>query len=169
MDSEDNKKDNKKDDKRNEDITKIKKVGGIKGWLLRKVKTFVWDANSNTLVLPQGVSLTVEEEAELRAMFGEIVSMAKTVDEHRKQMMIAQEQMGIKFKDGLVEGYSVLVKGTFRELTGVFANRIHDNLKNMLLVNNRFLSGLWKAISKSNDNNSSKSSRPLMRRGNEGR
>lgn len=166
MDSEDNK--DKKEDNIS-DKTKIKKVGGIRGWLLRKVKTFMWDANSNTLVLPQGVSLTLEEEAELRAMFGEIVDQAKVVAQHREQMMNMQQQMGVRFKADVVEGYNVLVNGTYRELTGLLAHKIHDNLQGMLMVNNRFLSGLWKVISRSNDNNSNNKTSPLMRRGNDGR
>lgn len=166
MDSEDDKKDNAKDADKNKSETKIEKVGGIRGWLLRKVKTFVWDAKSNTLVLPQGVSLTVEEEAELRAMFGEIVSHAKTFEDHRRQMM---QQVGIKFKNGLVEGYKLRVKGTYRELTGALAHKIHDNLQGILLVNNRFVKGLWSILSKSNDNSKSKVFNKFFRKGNDGR
>lgn len=169
MDSDDNKEkeENKEKSNKPENETKIKKVGGIRGWLLRKAKTFMWDANSNTLVLPQGVSLTIEEETELRAMFGEITDQAKVVAQHREQMMSAQQQMGVRFKADVINGYSLLISGSYRELTGVLAHKIHDNLQGMLMVNNRFLSGLWKAISRSNDNK--EKSPLLMKRGNDGR
>lgn len=169
MDSENNNDDKKKDDKQPKTEPKIKKVGGLKGWLLRKVKTFMWDANSNTLVLPQGVSLTVEEENELRAMFGEIVDQAKVVAQHREQVMVGQQLAGVKFKANVVKGYNLLVNGTYREFTGLLAHKIHDNLQGMLMVNNRFLSGLWKALSKSNDNTKQQRGKSVIRRGNDGR
>ena len=167
MDSEEKKEDNKKDDKQKKSETKIEKVGGIRGWLLRKAKTFMFDAKNNKLVLPQGVTLTVEEKAELEAMFGEIIDQAKIVAQHREQMMSAQQQAGVRFRANVVEGYNLLVNGTYRELTGILAHKIHDNLQGMLMVNNRFLSGLWKALSKSNDNNQNVTS--MFKKGNDGR
>lgn len=149
MDSAEDKKDTNKDKKE----TKIEKVGGIKGWLLRKAKTFMFDAKNNKLVLPQGVTLTIEERAELEAMFGEIIDEAKIVAQHREAMMNMQQQMGVKFKSNVVKGYSLLVNGTYRELTGILAHKVHDNLSQMLSVGN--LKGLWKLLSKSNDNNKS--------------
>lgn len=151
MGSEENKEDNKKDDKKKKSETKIEKVGGIRGWLLRKAKTFMFDAKNNKLVLPQGVTLTIEEKAELEAMFGEIINQAEVVAKHREMMMNAQQQMGVRFKSNVVEGYNLLVNGTYRELTGIVAHKIHDNLANLLSVGN--LRGLWKVLSKSNDNN----------------
>ncbi len=151
MDSEDIKKDNKKNTDKFKNEPKIEKVGGIKGWLLRKAKTFMFDVKNNKLVLPQGVTLTVEEKAELEAMFGQIIDQAEVVAKHREQVMSAQQQMGVRFKSNVVKGYSLLVNGTYRELTGVLAHKIHDNLSQMLSVGN--LRGLWKVLNKSNDNN----------------
>lgn len=150
MDSEENK-DNKKDNKNKKNEPKIEKVGGIRGWLLRKAKTFVFDVKNNKLVLPQGVTLTIEERAELEAMFGQIIDQAEVVAKHREQMMSAQQQAGLHFAAKLREGYTVLVNGTYREITGIVAHKIHDNLKGLLSVGN--LRGLWKVLSKSNDNN----------------
>ena len=102
MDSEDNIE--KQDKKEKKQKPEIKEVGGMRGWLLRKAKTFMWDANSNTLVLPKGVVLTVEEKADLQAIFGQIVDDAQIVAKHREQMMELQQQSGVKFKSEVIKG-----------------------------------------------------------------
>ena len=51
---------------------KIEEVGGVHGWLLKKAKTFMWDASSNKLILPKGVVLSIEEKAALEDLIGEI-------------------------------------------------------------------------------------------------
>ena len=119
---------------------------------MRKAKTFMWDAKSNTLVLPKGVVLTLEEKAELEAIFGKIVDHASEVVRHREEMMMKQQQVGVKFKADVIKGYSLLVNGSYRELTGVVAHKIHENLKNVLMINNRFMSSLWKSLSSANKN-----------------
>ena len=165
MDSEDNIE--KQDKKEKKQKPEIKEVGGMRGWLLRKAKTFMWVANSNTLVLPKGVVLTVEEKADLQAIFGQIVDDAQIVAKHREQMMELQQQSGVKFKSEVIKGYNLLVNGTYRELTGVLAHKIHDNLQGMLMVNNRFLSGLWKALNRSNDNKKAQENIAMMKKQNE--
>ena len=165
MDSEDNIE--KQDKKEKKQKPEIKEVGGMRGWLLRKAKTFMWDANSNTLVLPKGVVLTIEEKADLQAIFGQIVDDAQIVAKHREQMMELQQQSGVKFKSEVIKGYNLLVNGTYRELTGVLAHKIHDNLQGMLMVNNRFLSGLWKALNRSNDNKKAQENIAMMKKQNE--
>lgn len=125
----------------------IKEAGGVHGWLLKKAKTFMWDAASNTLVLPKGVVLTKEEREALESVFGAIKDEAKEFDERRRLQMLAMQNTGIKFKSEITKGYTILLSGSYRELTGILANKIHDNLRGMLLVNNRFLSGVWKVIS----------------------
>jgi hypothetical protein len=142
----------KKDTQKQSEQPEIKEVGGVRGWLLRKAKTFMWDAKSNTLVLPKGVVLTLEEKAELEAIFGKIVDHASEVVRHREEIMMKQQQVGVKFKADVIKGYSLLVNGSYRELTGVVAHKIHENLKNVLMINNRFMSSLWKSLSSANKN-----------------
>ena len=150
--SQKDEKKSKKDTQKQSEQPEIKEVGGVRGWLLRKANTFMWDAKSNTLVLPKGVVLTLEEKAELEAIFGKIVDHASEVVRHREEMMMKQQQVGVKFKADVIKGYSLLVNGSYRELTGVVAHKIHENLKNVLMINNRFMSSLWKSLSSANKN-----------------
>ncbi|MBQ8677059.1 MAG: hypothetical protein IJ529_01155 [Alphaproteobacteria bacterium] len=152
MDSGEETEKNEKNKLKKKNTAQIKQVGGLKGWLLRKAKTFMWDANSNTLVLPEGVALTIEERADLEAMFGEIKDQAKVVAKHREQAAAAQQMAGVKFRADVVRGYSLLINGTYRELTGILARKIHDNLQGMLMMNNRFLKEVWTSLSKGTDN-----------------
>lgn len=125
----------------------FKEAGGVHGWLLKKAKTFMWDAASNTFILPKGVVLTKEEKEALEEVIGAIKEEAVEVDKHRQLQMAAAQRAGIKFKANVVKGYDLLLSGSYRELTGVLAHKIHDNLQGMLQVNNRFLNGVWKVIS----------------------
>jgi len=125
----------------------VEEVGGMRGWLLKKAKTFMWDAASNKLILPKGVVLTKEEKQALRDMIGEFEDEAELFEKRKREHMLSAMQAGVKYKENVVEGYSVLFSGSYRELTGVLAHKIHDNLQGMLQVNMRYLSGLWKAIS----------------------
>lgn len=152
IESQKDEKNSKKDTQKQSMQPEIKEVGGVRGWLLRKAKTFMWDAKSNTLVLPKGVVLTLEEKAELEAMFGKIVDHAAEVVKHREEMMMKQQQAGVKFKDDVIKGYSLLVNGTYREITGVVAHKLQENLKNVIMINNRFISSLWKSLSSANKN-----------------
>ncbi len=127
--------------------TSIKEAGGVHGWLLKKAKTFMWDAASNTLVLPKGVVLTKEEKEALESVLGAIKDEAKEIDERRQLQMMAMQNTGIKFKNEITKGYTILLSGSYRELTGILASKIHDNLMGMLSVNNRFMTGAWKVIS----------------------
>lgn len=124
----------------------IEVVGGVHGWLLKKAGAFMWDATSNKLVLPKGVVLTKEEKKALEDVIGEIQDEAEEVDKHRRLQMEALSQFGVKHKATVVKGYTLLFSGSYRELTGILAHKIHDNLQGMLQVNMRFLSGVWKAI-----------------------
>ncbi len=135
------------DKKEKSDKPLIKEAGGIHGWLLKKAKTFMWDAATNTLTLPKGVTLTKEEREALEEVIGEIKEEAVEVAKRRQLQMNFMQEKGVKLKKNIVKGYSLLVSGSYRELTGILANKIHDNLQTMLLVNNRFLSGVWKVIS----------------------
>lgn len=127
--------------------TNIKEAGGVHGWLLKKAKTFMWDAKTNTLTLPQGVVLSLEEKAALEEVLGAVRDEAKEVEKRRLEQMASMQAVGVRYKQNVVKGYSLLVNGTYRELTGVVARKIHDNLQGMLMVNNRFLNGVWKVIS----------------------
>ena len=124
----------------------IKEAGGVYGWLLKKVKTFMWDAKTNTLILPQGVVLSLEERAALEEIIGAVKDEAKEVEKHRQMQMEAMIAAGIKYKANVVKGYSLLLSGSYRELTGVVAQKIHSNLQGMLMVNKRFLEGVWKVL-----------------------
>ena len=150
----------------------FKEAGGVHGWLLKKAKTFMWDAASNTLILPKGVVLSKEEKEALEEVIGEIKEEAVEFEKRRQLQMASIQDAGIKMKKDIVKGYSLLVSGSYRELTGVFAAKIHDNLQNMLLVNNRFLSGIWKiisgAINSPQDKNKEKP-KVIMPRGRDGR
>ena len=137
--------DNKKNDKKAK--TSIKEAGGIHGWLLKKAKTFMWDANTNTLTLPKGVVLSIDEKNALQDVLGAIVEEAHEVENRRQQQMMSMAQAGIKNKAALIKDYQILLSGSYRELTGVLAQRIHEQLGNMLSLNNRFLNGLWQVIS----------------------
>lgn len=151
IESQKDEKNSKKDTQKQSMQPEIKEVGGVRGWLLRKAKTFMWDVKSNTLVLPKGVVLTLEEKAELEAMLGKIVDHAAEVVKHREEMMMKQQQAGVKFKDDVIKGYSLSV-GTYREITGVVAHKLQENLKNVIMINNRFISSLWKSLSSANKN-----------------
>ena len=125
----------------------FKEAGGVHGWLLKKAKTFMWDAASNTLTLPKGVTLTKEEREALEEVIGEIKEEAVEIEKRRQQHLSSMQEKGIKLKKNIVKGYSLLVSGSYRELTGILAGKIHDNLQNMLQINNWFLNGVWKTIS----------------------
>jgi len=58
----------------------------------------------------------------------------------------------VKFKADVIKGYSLLVNGSYRELTGVVAHKIHENLKKVVMINKRFMSRLWKLLSSANKN-----------------
>lgn len=137
--------DNKKDKKQNK--TSIKEAGGIHGWLLKKAKTFMWDGATNTLTLPKGVVLSVDEKKALQEVLGAIVEEAQEVENRRQQQMMSMAQAGIRNKAALIKDYQILLSGSYRELTGILAHRIHTQLGNMLSLNNRFLNGLWQVIS----------------------
>ena len=132
--------------KKKEDA-QLQEVGGMRGWLLKKAKTFMWDAASNKLILPKGVVLSKEEKKALEEMIGEFQDEAEDFEKRKREHMLSAMQAGVKYKANVVEGYSVLFSASYRELTGVLAHKIHDNLQGMLQVNMRYLSGLWKAIS----------------------
>lgn len=127
--------------------TSVKEAGGIHGWLLKKAKTFMWDANSNTLILPKGVTLSKEEREALEEVIGAIKDEAAEFENRRQQQIAAMQQAGIKYKANVVKGYTLLLSSSYRELTGVFAHKVHNNLQDMLMVNKRFISGVWKVIS----------------------
>lgn len=137
----------KEDKEEKSDKPLIKEAGGIHGWLLRKAKTFMWDAATNTLTLPKGVVLSKEEKEALEEVIGEIKEEAVEFEKRRQLQMASMQEKGIKLKKEIINGYSLLVSGSYRELTGILANKIHNNLQNILQVNNRFLSGVWKVIS----------------------
>ena len=126
---------------------KFKEAGGDYGWLLKKAKTFMWDAASNTLTLPKGVVLTKEEKEALEEVIGAVKEEAVEVAKRRQLHIEAVQKSGVKFKADAVKGYTVLLSGSYRELTGILAHKVHENLQGMLLVNNRFLNGVWKVIS----------------------
>lgn len=125
---------------------KIEEVGGVHGWLLKKAKTFMWDASSNKLILPKGVVLTKEEKKALEEMIGEIQDEAEEFEKRKREHMLSAMQAGIQYKANVVKGYTLLLSGSYRELTGVLAHKIHDNLQGMLQVNMRFLSSVWKVL-----------------------
>ena len=106
----------------------------------------MWDAKTNTLTLPQGVVLSLEEKAALEEVLGAVRDEAKEVEKRRLEQMASTQAAGVRYKQNVVKGYSLLVNGTYRELTGVVARKIHDNLQGMLMVNNRFLNGVWKVL-----------------------
>lgn len=148
----------------------IKEAGGIHGWLLKKAKTFMWDSATNTLILPKGVTLSIEERAALEEVLGAIKDEAAQIAERRQQQMAAMYQAGIRYKKDVVKGYHILLNGTYRELTGVLAHRIHTRLGNMLSVNNRFLNGVWKVISSIMQPTPQKNSKiPLSKKSSRGR
>lgn len=124
----------------------FREAGGVHGWLLKKAKTFMWDAASNTLILPKGVVLSKEEREALEEVIGSIKDEAAEFDKHRQLQMMAAQKAGIKFKANVVKGYDLLLSGSYRELTGVLAHKVHNNLQGMLMVNRRFLDGVWKVI-----------------------
>lgn len=136
-----------KKNKKNLTEPKVEEAGGMRGWLLKKAKTFVWDAASNTLTLPKGVLLTKEEKKALEEIFGEIRDEAEIVDKHRRLQSEAMQQAGVKLKDNVIKGYALLVKGVARDVNGRAAQRIHDNLQGMVMINKRFLTSVWRAIS----------------------
>jgi hypothetical protein len=125
----------------------FKEAGGVHGWLLKKAKTFMWDSASNTLILPKGVVLSKEEKEALEAVIGTIRDEAAVVDQHRQMQMAAAQKAGVQFKANVVKGYDLLVSGSYRELTGVFARKIHENLAGMLQVDKHFVQNMWKVIS----------------------
>ena len=125
----------------------LEEVGGMKGWLLKKAKTFMWDASTNKLILPKGVVLSKEEKKALADMIGEFQDEAELFEKKKREHMLSAMQAGVQYKANVVKGYSLLFSGSYRELTGVLAHKIHDNLQGMLQVNMRYLSGLWKALS----------------------
>lgn len=124
----------------------FREAGGVHGWLLKKAKTFMWDAASNTLILPKGVVLSKEEREALEEVIGAIKDEAAEFDKHRQLQMMAAQKAGVKFKANVVKGYDLLLSGSYRELTGVLAHKVHNNLQGMLMVNRRFLDGVWKVI-----------------------
>ena len=63
----------------------------------------------------------------------------------------------------------MLFSGSYRELTGILAHKIHDNLQGMLQVNMRYLSGMWKAISGMTKTQKAKQKAPKMTAGRGGR
>lgn len=124
----------------------FKEVRGVKSWLLKKAKTFMWDAASNTFILPQGVVLSKEEREALEEVIGEIKEEAVAFDRRRQLEIMAVYKAGIQFKKDIVKGYDLLLNGSYREVTGILAQKIHTNLQGMLLINKRFLEGVWKVI-----------------------
>lgn len=150
----------------------IKEAGGVHGWLLKKAKTFMWDAASNTLILPKGVVLSKEEREALEEVIGAIKDEAAEFDKQRQLQMMAAQKAGIKFKANVVKGYDLLLSGSYRELTGVLAHKVHNNLQGMLMVNRKFLDGVWKVISglvKDAPEKTPKSKNIVMPRGRDGR
>ena len=147
----------------------VEEVGGMRGWLLKKAKTFMWDAASNKLILPKGVVLTKEEKKALEEMIGEFQDEAEEFEKRKREHMLSAMQAGVKYKANVVEGYSVLFSSSYRELTGVLAHKIHDNLQGMLQVNMRYLSGMWKAISGATKTQSKGRKAPSMTAGRGGR
>lgn len=149
----------------------FKEAGGIHGWLLKKAKTFMWDAASNTFILPKGIVLSKEEREALEEVIGSIRDEAAEFEQRRQLQMMAAEKSGVRFKKNIVKGYSVLMSGSYREVTGVLAHKIHNNLQGMLLVNNRFLSGVWKIISglTNTSQDKKKNNTIVMPRGRDGR
>ena len=148
---------------------KIEEVGGVHGWLLKKAKTFMWDASSNKLILPKGVVLSIEEKAALEDLIGEIKDEAVEVEKRKLQQMASMQQAGVILKANVVKGYDLLMSGSYRELTGVLAQKVHDNLQGMMMVNKRFLSGVWKVISGLTKPSSEKDKTPIVIKGREGR
>ena len=144
---------------------KFEEVGGVHGWLLKKAKTFMWDASSNKLILPKGVVLSIEEKAALEDLIGEIKDEAVEVEKRKLQQMASMQQAGVILKANVVKGYDLLVSGSYRELTGILAQKVHDNLQGMLMVNNRFLSGVWKVISDLSKNSSEKNKKQVAVKG----
>lgn len=148
---------------------KIEEVGGVHGWLLKKAKTFMWDASSNKLILPKGVVLSVEEKAALEDLIGEIKDEAVEVEKRKLQQMASMQQAGVILRANVVKGYDLLMSGSYRELTGVLAQKVHDNLQDMMMVNKRFLSGVWKVISGLTKTSSEKDKAPIVIKGRDGR
>ena len=148
---------------------KIEEVGGVHGWLLKKAKTFMWDASSNKLILPKGVVLSIEEKAALEDLIGEIKDEAVEVEKRKLQQMASMQQAGVILKANVVKGYDLLMSGSYRELTGVLAQKVHDNLQGMMMVNKRFLSGVWKVISGLTKTSSEKDKTPIVIKGRDGR
>lgn len=148
---------------------KIEEVGGVHGWLLKKAKTFMWDAASNKLILPKGVILSLEEKAALEDLIGEIKDEAVEFEKRKLQQIASMQQAGVVLKANVVKGYDLLVSGSYRELTGVLAQKVHDNLQGMLMVNKRFLSGLWKVLSSLTNTFSEKDKAPIITKGRDGR
>lgn len=148
---------------------KIEEVGGVHGWLLKKAKTFMWDASSNKLILPKGVVLSVEEKAALEDLIGEIKDEAVEVEKRKLQQMASMQQAGVILRANVVKGYDLLMSGSYRELTGVLAQKVHDNLQDMMMVNKRFLSGVWKVISGLIKTSSEKDKAPIVIKGRDGR
>lgn len=149
----------------------FKEAGGVHGWLLKKAKTFMWDAASNTFILPKGVVLSKEEREALEEVIGSIRDEAAEFEQRRQLQMAAAEQAGVKFKHNIVKDYSLIMSGSYREVTGVLAHKIHGNLQGMLQVNKRFLNGLWKVISGLTNSSSEKpkGKASVMPRGRDGR
>lgn len=149
----------------------FKEAGGVHGWLLKKAKTFMWDAASNTFILPKGVVLSKEEREALEEVIGSIRDEAAEFEQRRQLQMAAAEQAGVKFKQSIVKDYSLVMSGSYREVTGVLAYKIHNNLQGMLQVNKRFLNGLWKVISGLTNSSPEKTKGkvPMMPRGRDGR
>ena len=139
----------------------IEEVGGVHGWLLKKAKTFMWDASSNKLILPKGVVLTKEEKKTLEDMIGEIQDEAEEFEKRKREHMLSAMQAGVQYKANIIKGYTLLMSGSYRELTGVLAHKIHDNLQGMLQVNMRFLSGIWKALAGTMNMSSPKQKNPI--------
>ncbi len=148
---------------------KIEEVGGVHGWLLKKAKTFMWDAASNKLILPKGVILSLEEKAALEDLIGEIKDEAVEFEKRKLQQIASMQQAGVVLKANVVKGYDLLMSGSYRELTGVLAQKVHDNLQGMLMVNKRFLSGLWKVLSGLTNTSSEKDKAPVITKGRDGR
>ncbi len=148
---------------------KIEEVGGVHGWLLKKAKTFMWDASSNKLILPKGVVLSLEEKAALEDLIGEIKDEAVEVEKRKQQQMAAMQQAGVVLKANVIKGYSLLMSGSYRELTGVLAQKVHNNLQGMLMVNKRFLSGVWNVISSLAKTSSERDKPSVIFKGRDGR
>ncbi len=143
--------------------TSIKEAGGVHGWLLKKAKTFMWDSASNTLILPKGVILSKEEREALEEVIGAIKDEAAEFDKRRQMQISAMQQAGIKYKSNYFKEYTLLMSGSYRELTGVVALKIHNNLQNMLMVNKRFVSGIWKVLSGLLNNETQKQQKPNIK------